>query len=191
MNAKKEPEWTGEGDPAPSAWFLAPRGEVVQHRGRSYPASFRWTWTRDDGLQVGLDVRVDGEAGPVPVAVTIRAAEGITGGDYRQPVPSMVRTAAAAYAVDVTEEAPGSYRVAPVSGPVAVGRLTGRTDRDRLARIAEFYRRALAEGRGVTELIEESEKVSRSTAYGLIRSARAAGLLAPSRRGRKARSDDE
>jgi hypothetical protein len=170
--------------------------EKVSHRGFVYPARFSWTWTRTDGLEVHLEVVVDEEEGPTPTEVTVKATEGKIGSaDYRLPFASMTRMAAAQYAVRVTEPSDRVYRVSPAPAEVELpmglsmdqvrGHITQRTDTARLEKVAELYRRARAEGRGVTELIEVSETVTTTTAYGLIGEARRAGLLPPSRPGRK------
>jgi hypothetical protein len=153
--------------------------EVVRWKGLIYPAKFSWTWVRSDGLQVELDVRLDEVNGPVPTEVTIRSAEGIRGGDFRLPIPSMVRRAAAEYyGMHEQIDGPGAFIYFPVQ-------LTGRVDQARLARIAQLYEQAVSEGLGVTELIEKFEGVGSKQAYSLIGKARAAGLLEPSRPGRK------
>ncbi|CAN5814488.1 hypothetical protein BH23ACT4_BH23ACT4_03690 [soil metagenome] len=155
----------------------------VAHRGHVYPAEFDVTWKRDDGLEVEISIRVDREEGPTAMSATIRGPAGIHA-DYRQPIPSMTRQAAAQIAF--VRSGPGAIQPAS-DGPIPMGtRATKRTDRSRLENVANLYRQAIDEGLGVTELIEVDEFVSRDTAYGLIKQARKAGLLPPSKPGRKA-----
>jgi hypothetical protein len=98
----------------------------------------------------------------------------------------MVRQAAAAYAMPTKDLAHGVEVRPPRPGePVPMGRMTGRTDDERLERVAELYERAVAGGLRVTELITKEENVSDKTAYGLISKARKARLLPLSRPGRK------
>jgi hypothetical protein len=177
----------------PLAWESGTEGSVdleklnaVLHRGHVYPKRFDATWTREDGLQVILDIAVDEDRGPIPMSVTITGPDGVTG-EYRQPIQSMVRGAAATMAFSTRG---GHYRPTWGNKPVPMGPPARRTDTARLQRVADLYHQAIEEGEPVGEFIAEEEYVTRKTAYGLIRRARKAGLLPPSPPGRKAQTDD-
>lgn len=187
METEKGPGWRLRNDwLASGAWMQRPFPKAIRHRGHVYPERFEVTWVRDDGLEVELDIKVLADRGPIPMAATVRAPQGI-GGEYRQPIPSMVRTAAAQIAY--VEPEPGTLTPAPAR-LIPMGEPTKRTDDARLERVAGLYRRAMAEGRKVTELIQENEHVGTATAYGLIAQARKAGKLPPSPPGRKAKNDE-
>jgi hypothetical protein len=158
----------------------------VVHRAHIYPKRFDAIWTRGDGLQVLLDIAVDEERGPFPMSVTITGPDGVSG-EYRQPIQSMVRSAAELIAHPVVR---GGYIRWGRDKPVAMGPAPVRTDMERLHRIVALYHQAIEEGDQVWEIIAEQENVTRKTAYGLIRRARKAGLLPPSPPGRKAQTDD-
>ena len=160
----------------------------VVHRGHVYPDRFDATWTREDGLQVALVIAVDEYRGPVPMSVTISGPNGVAG-EYRQPIQSMVRSAAALIAHRVSKD--GYIRWGGTDAPVRMGPPPKRTDMERLQRVADMYHQAIEEGEQVGEFIAEEEYVTRKTAYGLIRRARNAGLLPPSPPGRKAKADEE
>jgi hypothetical protein len=137
---------------------------------------------RDDGLEVDLVVEVRPDLGPVPLAATIRAPGGIAT-EYRQPIPSMARQAAAQIALN--PDGRGGAGPVPAGTVMRMGRSRVKTDETRLRRVADLYRAALAEGHRVTKLIEDEEHVSDLTAYGLIAKARKAGYLPRTAPGRK------
>lgn len=164
----------------------------VTHRGWVYPEHFEATFTRqEDGLQVILEVAVDESRGPTPVSVTITAPDGVAG-KYRQPIHSMVRTAARNVGFRIREPEYGGqgHRQPWPSESVPMGPAPIRTDTERLKHVADLYQQAIDEGEPVGEYIAAEQYVSHKTAYGLIRRARKAGLLPPSPPGRKTRADE-
>jgi hypothetical protein len=171
-----ESEWLD-----PFRWARKPTVEAVTHRDHVYPARFTASWVRDDGLCVDLDIAVDADRGPVTLSATISGPDGIEG-EYRQPIPSMTRQAAAEIAWVET----GERTISPApAGPIPMASPTVRTDRQRLEKVADLYRQAVSEGVEVGPHVAAGMYVSKKTAYGLIRRARAAGLLPPSKPGRK------
>jgi hypothetical protein len=157
-----------------------PGTTFVAHKGHVYPERFEATWRRDDGLEVALQVRVDPAEGPIPLSVTIRHPDGVS--EHRQPIPSMVRQAAAQIAF--VKNGPGSISPAP-EGAIPMARRVKRTNRDRLEQIAELYREAVESGEPVGEYVARREFVTKKTAYGLIGRARKAGLIELAPPGRK------
>ena len=180
-------EWTGRLSPKPDGLWLF--GERVAHRDAWYPRGFSCVWTRADGLEVEIEAEVDVEEGPHPVAVSIRQKDGLTSADYRVPVVSMTRMAAAQYTIKASRTEEGSIEIGgpgnEVVGPVEMG--ASRTDRARLERVAAAFLRAEREGIGVTTYVVEEEGIAETTAYGLIGRARYEGLLPESKPGRKAK----
>jgi len=165
-------------------WLLG-SATKVQHRGHLYPDSFNATWVREDGLEVAIEIRVDAVLGPVPISATIRAPDGIRG-EYRQPIPAMTKQAAAQIALAIDD--PNSVSKPSAGTAIPMGRLkrpTATEKADRLQRVAQVYRDAIAARRSVTKAVAASEFVTDSTAQGLIWQARKAGLIPPTDPGRK------
>ncbi|MGI8514509.1 MAG: hypothetical protein ACR2NT_05090 [Acidimicrobiia bacterium] len=170
-------------------WVLGSTPQV-NHRGYLYPERFEATWIREDGLEVEIEIRVDAVEGPIPMAATIRRPDGIRR-ECRQPIPAMTKQAAAQIALASDPHADdGSHSVSlPNPGTsIPMGRVsrpTATEKADRLQRVTQVYREAIAARKPVTKAVAASEFVTDSTAQGLIWQARKAGLIPPTDPGRK------
>ena len=157
----------------------------VNHRGHRYPSQFDATFTRDNGLTVDLRVTVDEQRGPVPVSVTIRSDDGVSGRDGQLPVIKLARLAAKHAALDVSASSEGIYKAGPASPEtVKVGPLQPRRAAS-LDRVADLYREAIETEEQVGDYVAYELGVRRDRAYQLIHEARTAELLPPTKRGRK------
>lgn len=123
----------------------------IEHRGHRYPEQFTAHWKRGDGLTVDLTIQVDSEIGPRAVSMAIASCTGLVDpGDYRLPLPSMVKQVAKHVAWPV-KHGSGSSSIAPPPGdrpgskgvPMGAISRTKRADSDdRLRQVARLWREA-------------------------------------------------
>lgn len=164
--------------------------DVVMHRGNTFPRTLVATFRRAD-IEVALDIRVEKVRGPVPISVTIRSDEGVSGRDAQQPVIEMARRAARplAFAVEKVSghEIETAVYVAKPERHHAMVKLGKRPARRAAALedVASWYREALANGEPVGRYVADKLGLGIDRAYQLIREARSKGFLPQTRKGRK------
>ncbi len=142
------------------------------------------TWGRDDGLTVEVAIAIEPFTGGVQLTsytVTAPAGQGLDVAATRYPVLSMGRQTAE-FMVSVNDpEHPEFFYAGPIR--------TRRTTPERLERVADLYREAVATGDPVARHVGTGMGVGVKRASDLIGAARRAGLLPPSPRGRKPRPE--
>lgn len=165
---------------------------------RAIPSRFHAA-TTVDGFSIRL-FAVVGERGPGAVEVTIEQPDGGKGEPVTHRVlrklttDQIVRDALAQLSRPVTSAEdetgiPGTFRVEGIEdiygGRAVSAPGRGRdTEPDRLARVAEIYRSAVAAGRPPVKAVTDELPSSRSTAGRLVGQARKAGLLRETTHGR-------
>lgn len=149
-----------------------------------YESGATSTWTRDNGLTVEVAIAIDPTTGGVQLTsytVTAPAGQGLNVAETRYPVLTMGRQTAE-FMVSVNDPDHPEFFYA---GPIR----TRRTTPERLERVADLYREAVATGDPVARHVGDGMGVGVKRASDLIAKARKAGLLPPSPPGRKPRPE--
>jgi Family of unknown function (DUF6214) len=182
---------------AVTAWSADPDRWIRIGTQRAIPARF-WAQTTFHGYTVSVLAGV-GQRGPGALKVIIAQPREEDGDPVTMNVLRMVTvdriirdalSKLSRQVIDAEAETGvrGAFRIKE-GGQVYVQEAPGpgrgrRTTDERLERVAEIYRGALAEGRPPVNAVADDLPASRSTAGRLVGQARQAGLLTPTTRGR-------